>query len=157
MNTPPLPRRALLIGVATLIVPSVATSQQVFDGQTFRDAHCGCCLSWVEHMRASGRIRLTVTDAPDMAAIKQRLGVPPELASCHTTSVGGFVVEGHTPVADIVRLLEERPRGVRGLAVPGMPMGSPGMDRADGRREAYNVMAFGTEGEPRVFTRYAAI
>lgn len=157
MNTPPLPRRTLLLSVATLFVPTVATSQQVFEGQTFRDAHCGCCLSWVEHVLASGRIRLTVTDAPDMAAIKQRLGVPPELASCHTTSVGGFVVEGHTPVADIVRLLEERPRGVRGLAVPGMPMGSPGMDRADGRREAYSVMAFGTEGEPRVFTRYAAI
>ena len=89
--------------------------------------------------------------------IKQRLGVPLELASCHTTSISGFVIEGHTPVADIVRLLDERPRGVRGLAVPGMPMGSPGMDRADGRREAYNVMAFGTEGAPRVFTRYAAI
>lgn len=156
-NTQTLARRHVLIAGVGLIVPGVASAQRAFNAQVFRDPHCGCCLAWVEHARESGRFRVTVTESNDMNGVKQRLGVPLELASCHTMSVAGFAIEGHTPASDIIRLLEERPAGVRGLAVPGMPMGSPGMDRADGRRDAYNVMAFGTEATPRVFARYAAI
>lgn len=115
----------------------------------FRDPSCGCCHKWVEHVRADG-FSVAVHDAASMKAVKARLGVPAELASCHTAEVGGYVIEGHVPAVAIRRLLVERPQG-RGLAVPGMPIGSPGME--GGVPEAYDVVLFGG-GEPRVFGRF---
>lgn len=115
----------------------------------FRDPTCGCCHKWVEHLRANG-FTVTVNDAPSLKAVKARLGVPSDLASCHTAEIGGFVIEGHVPAAAIRRLLAERPEG-RGLAVPGMPIGSPGME--GGEPEVYDVVLFG-DGGRQTFGRF---
>jgi hypothetical protein len=114
-----------------------------------KDPNCGCCTGWVEHLRSNGFIA-TVTDAADMQAIKARLGVPDELASCHTAEIGGYVIEGHVPAVAIRRLLSEKP-AARGLAVPGMPIGSPGME--GGTPEVYEVILFG-KSAPVGFGRY---
>jgi hypothetical protein len=95
-------------------------------------------------------------DEPDMTALKRRLGVPPDLASCHTAVVNGLIVEGHVPFDMIHRLLRERPQGVAGIAVPGMPAGSPGMEVPDGRREPFQVIAFDRQGRRRVFATVSA-
>lgn len=115
----------------------------------FRDPTCGCCHLWVEHLIRHG-FSVTVRDAASMAAVKARLGVPRALASCHTAEIGGYVIEGHVPAAAIQRLLAERPPG-RGLAVPGMPIGSPGME--GGEPETYDVILFG-DGLTSSFGRY---
>lgn len=109
---------------------------------------CGCCGNWVEHMRASG-FEVTVREHEDLSPVRTRLDVPRALGSCHTAEVDGYAIEGHVPASDIRRLLEERPAGVRGLAVPGMPAGSPGMEMG-GRKDPFDVVAFGQKGT-RVF------
>ncbi len=120
----------------------------------FKDPLCGCCQQWVAHMAGAG-FRPAVQDVADMDAVKQRYGVPASLRACHTAVIGDYVIEGHVPAADVRRLLREPPtiagRPARGLAVPGMPAGSPGMD-AD-RAERYTVLAFATGGAT---TRFAA-
>ena len=120
----------------------------------FRDAGCGCCLKWLEQVKASFGTKAVIVNSPDMSAVKDKQGVPPALRSCHTVLVGGYVIEGHVPAKDIARLLREKPKGVKGLAVAGMPVGSPGMEHGD-HREAYKVMTFGPAGQ-RVYASYAA-
>ncbi len=120
----------------------------------FRDAGCGCCLKWLEQVKASFGRKVTVVNSADMAAVKDKQGVPQALRSCHTVLVGGYVIEGHVPAKDIARLLREKPKGVKGLAVGGMPIGSPGMEHGS-HREAYKVMTFGPGGQ-RVYASYAA-
>ncbi len=120
-----------------------------------RNPGCGCCEVWTEQMRASGRFSVTTQDDPDLAAFKRARGVPTDIASCHTAIVGDYVVEGHVPLVDVVRLLEERPQ-IAGIAVGGMPMGSPGMEQPGGGNEAYDVVAFTSGGERRVFSHYPA-
>ena len=120
----------------------------------FRDAGCGCCLKWLEQVKASFGGKAVIVNSTDMAAIKDKQGVPKALRSCHTVLVGGYVIEGHVPPKEIARLLREKPKGVKGLAVAGMPMGSPGMEHGD-HREAYKVMTFGSGGQ-RVYASYAA-
>ena len=119
----------------------------------FRDAGCGCCLKWLE-LKASFGQKAVIVNSTDMAAIKDKQGVPQALRSCHTVLVGGYVIEGHVPAKEIARLLREKPKGVKGLAVAGMPMGSPGMEHGD-HREADKVMTFGSGGQ-RVYASYAA-
>lgn len=121
-----------------------------------RDPGCGCCHVWADIMTKSGRFDLAVSEEQDMAAYKKRAGVPPALSSCHTAIVQGYFVEGHVPVADILRLLNERPKDVVGIAAPGMPRGSPGMEMPDGSRDAYNVIALHRDGRQSVFSAYAA-
>ena len=120
----------------------------------FRDAGCGCCLKWLEQVKASFGQRVEVVNAADMTAVKDKQGVPETLRSCHTVLVGGYVIEGHVPAKEIARLLREKPKGVKGLAVGGMPTGSPGMEHGD-HREAYQVMSFGPGGQ-RVYASYSA-
>lgn len=115
----------------------------------FHDPTCGCCHKWVEHLKANG-FAVTLNDAPSMKTVKARLGVPAELASCHTGEIGGYVIEGHVPADAIKRLLADKPEA-RGLAVPGMPAGSPGME--GGEPETYDVVLFGA-GQSRVFGRF---
>lgn len=115
----------------------------------FRDPSCGCCHKWVEHLRANG-FTVIVNDAPSMKAVKARFGVPADLAACHTGEVGGYVIEGHVPAVAIKRLLAEKPAG-RGLAVPGMPIGSPGMEGPE--PEVYEVMLFGANA-PQSFGKF---
>lgn len=115
----------------------------------WKDPNCGCCGAWVEHLRRNGFVA-TVIETADVQAVKTRHQVPTELASCHTAGIGGYTIEGHVPAQAILRLLAEKPVG-RGLAVPGMPIGSPGME--GGRPEVYDVMLFG-DGAPRRFARF---
>ena len=117
----------------------------------YRDPSCGCCEAWAEIARNAG-YRVAVVDHPDMAAVKRRHGVPDELASCHTTIVDGYAIEGHVPLGDVARLLRERPSGARGIAVPGMPRGSPGMEMPDESKDSFQVIAFDAAGKTRVFS-----
>jgi len=111
-----------------------------------KDPSCGCCDAWVEYLRADGFL-VEVVETTAMRRVKSRLGVPADLASCHTAEIGGYVIEGHVPQSAIRRLLSEKPRGT-GLAVPGMPQSSPGMD-VPGANDIYNVILFGPLGQRR--------
>ncbi len=119
----------------------------------YKSASCGCCGAWVDHARANGfTVRVVNTDDP--GTVKRELGVPARLASCHTVVVGQFIVEGHVPAADVKRLLAEKP-AVRGIAVPGMPIGSPGMEQGPpSGYERYEVLAFTAAGATTVFARH---
>lgn len=117
----------------------------------YKDPSCGCCGKWVEHLRAHG-FTATVHDVRDLAAFKQRAGVPEALASCHTALIEGYVIEGHVPASEIRRLLADRPKGV-GLAVAGMPGAAPGMDVP--RSPGYDVLLFQADGTSRVFRSYS--
>ncbi|MDO9413007.1 MAG: DUF411 domain-containing protein [Pseudolabrys sp.] len=115
-----------------------------------KDPQCGCCDGWVDYLRKAG-LNVSVTATANMDAVKKRLGVPKDLASCHTAEIGGYVIEGHVPYPSIRKLLAEKPRAV-GLAVPGMPASSPGMDVA-GASDVYEVVLFGAEGR-KMFGRF---
>ena len=117
----------------------------------YRDPSCGCCEAWAEIARKAG-YQVELIDHPDMAAIKRQYGVPDELLSCHTTIVDGFAIEGHVPLGDVDRVLKERPAGVKGLAVPGMPRGSPGMEMPDSSKDRFQVLAFDAAGRTSVFS-----
>lgn len=121
----------------------------------YRSPGCGCCLKWAEIAKAAG-YPVEVVSTPDIMAVKARLGVPDSLASCHTTRVGNYVVEGHVPLAAVARLLRDRPKGVAGIAVPGMPAGSPGMEAhgdhgSHGGPASFEVFAFGKSGASKTF------
>jgi hypothetical protein len=116
-----------------------------------KDPSCGCCSGWVTHVREAG-FAVDVVNTSTLNRVKARLGVPDALAACHTAEVGGYVVEGHVPATAIKRLLSERPRA-KGLAVPGMPVGSPGMEVDGTEPETYAVILFGPAGQ-QTFARY---
>ena len=115
---------------------------------------CGCCLEWVKRVEAAFGRKLSVVETGDIAAVKRARGVPEELQSCHTALIGGYAIEGHVPPADIRRLVASKSRIVRGLAVPGMPAGSPGMDVGHNRKQPYQVYAFGAGGKRSVFASH---
>ena len=127
-----------------------AAKPQLASMSVYRDPSCGCCEAWAEIARNAG-YQVTLLDHPDMPSIKRQYGVPEELLSCHTTIVGDYAVEGHVPIEDVRRLLKERPAGIRGIAVAGMPLGSPGMEVPAGTKEPFQVMAFDAGGQVRVF------
>ncbi|HMI42963.1 MAG TPA: DUF411 domain-containing protein [Gemmatimonadaceae bacterium] len=116
----------------------------------YKDPTCGCCKSWIEHLLKHG-YRVDAKDTPDMIGIKRTLGIPESLSACHTAIVNGYLIEGHVPAADIARLLKEKPK-VAGLAVPGMPMGSPGMEGP--RKQHYQVLSFDRAGKTNIFASY---
>lgn len=116
----------------------------------YRDAGCGCCELWADRARAAG-YKVTVTNRADMPAVKRRLGVPGKLLSCHTAVVGGYAIEGHVPLDAVARLLRLRPRNIKGIAVAGMPRGTPGMEVPDGSVDPFQVMAFDASGRTSVF------
>ena len=116
----------------------------------YKTPTCSCCKGWVERMKEAG-FAVEVHDLPDLSAVKRDAGVPEELQACHTARIGGYVVEGHVPAADIRRLLAERP-AVRGIGTPGMPVGSPGMEGAYVDR--YDVLTFGGSGKSTVFASH---
>ena len=117
-----------------------------------KSASCGCCHLWVEHMQHAG-FKVQVVNTDELNPIKERVGVPYGKGSCHTAEVGGYFVEGHVPAADIKRLLTERPEG-KGLVVPGMPAGSPGMELPDGRVQPYVVELVANDGTTSEFARH---
>jgi hypothetical protein len=127
------------------VVPLVHGAQPTVE--VWKDPNCGCCAEWVGHLEANG-FAVKVNNRGNNAA-RARLGIPAALGSCHTAEVAGYAVEGHVPASDIRRLLAEKPHAV-GLAVPGMPIGSPGMEQ-DGRRDPYDVLLVAKGGGTRVF------
>lgn len=151
-----LSRRATLAIAAALALAGPSAAQDVRpEMHVMKDPNCGCCGAWVEIMQAEG---FDVTTEASMGTLLARYkidnGIPPEMASCHTAKVGGYMIEGHVPAADIRRLLTERP-DVAGLSVPGMPYGSPGMG-PENQREAYDVHLIRADGTTEVFTHYPA-
>ncbi len=116
----------------------------------YKSPTCGCCVKWVRHLQDHG-FKVAAINREDMNSVKSAAGIPRRLASCHTAIIDGYVIEGHVPAADIKRLLKERP-DVAGLTVPGMPMGSPGMEGP--RQDRYDVLTFTREGDTTVFSSY---
>lgn len=123
-------------------------AQKPIPVQVYKDATCGCCSVWVEHLRRNGFVP-TSENVTNLTALKDKHGVPAGTRSCHTALVGGYVIEGHVPAAEIQRLLKEKPK-VAGLAVPGMPIGSPGMEGANPR--PYDVLTFDKTGKTAVYS-----
>ena len=117
-----------------------------------KSASCGCCGLWIEHMRKAG-FQVEVRNSDNLNPVKERVGVPIGKGSCHTAEIGGYFVEGHVPVEDIKRLLAEKP-DAKGLLLPGMPAGSPGMEMPDGTTEAYTVELVGRDGSTTAFAQH---
>lgn len=141
------------IGLAALalvvsLISSGVEAQKPIPVQVYKDAFCGCCANWVEHLKRAG-FAATAENIADMNALKDKHGVPAKTRSCHTALVGGYVIEGHVPAAEIQRLLKEKPK-VAGLAVPGMPIGSPGMEGPNAR--PYDVLTFDKTGKTAVYS-----
>ena len=141
--------------VVTLGVAIWAQGQRASAGPSldvFKSATCGCCGKWVDHMRKAGfTVHITDLSEPELQKIKDRYGVPASGRSCHTTRVEGFTVEGHVPASEVQRLLKEKPR-VAGLTVPGMPLGSPGMEVSGMKPHPYQVLTFDKSGATQVYS-----
>ena len=146
---------SLLSVVGIGLIPVASTSAgavQLPLVRISRDASCGCCALWADHLQGAG-FPVEIINRRDLPSLKTKLGIPGDLFSCHTAEVGGYVIEGHVPASAIVRLLENK-ESERGLAVPRMPVGSPGTESDDPKRwPVYDVIAYGTFGR-RVFARY---
>lgn len=151
LDFPAPSRRGVLAGLSSLVLTGpLRAAEPLPEVAVTKDPSCGCCKAWVTHIRAAG-FPVQVTEAP-VNPLKVRLGVPRALASCHTAQVAGYVIEGHVPADAIVRLLAEKPQAT-GLAVPGMPVGSPGMEVEDMAPDTYEVVLFGPDLQ-RPFARY---
>ena len=151
---------ALFAGVATSLAagrPAAAPAAETAAApimQVYKSATCGCCKAWVEKMQAAGfEVRVTDLDESALQEVKAKRGVGENLQSCHTAVVNGYVVEGHVPAANIHRMLKEKP-AIAGIAAPGMPRGSPGMEVPGGARDAYQVLTFTRTGKTTVFARH---
>jgi hypothetical protein len=155
-------RRSFVIRVAGLVAVGAAGGQlasQVGGASpkptpitVYKSSSCECCAKWVTHLRDNG-FEPTVRDEEDMDAIKAQLGVPEGVRSCHTALVGKYLIEGHVPASDIQRLVGQQPR-VTGLAVPGMPTGTPGMAAPGAKIAGFEVVAFQLDGTTKTFARY---
>ena len=146
-------RRGFLAGAAVTlmactgeVLPSAPPTVRVY-----RSPSCGCCGGWVDHLRGAG-FEVAVEMMDDVTPVAQRLGVPEDMRSCHTAEVAGYFVEGHVPAADVRRLVRERPEAA-GIAVPGMPIGSPGMEMG-GRRDPYHTLLVDRSGGISVFAQH---
>ena len=141
-------RFALFLAPLALLACAQAAAATI---EVVKSPYCGCCSQWVEHLRAHG-FTVRVSETEDLDTVARGRGVPDALRSCHTASVEGYIIEGHVPAADIDRLLRERPRAT-GLAVPGMPIGSPGMEQGN-RRQPYATILFHRDGRRELFAQH---
>jgi hypothetical protein len=138
------------LGAAAQSKPSAAPGQKV---TVYKTSSCGCCRLWVDHLKASGfDVQAMDVSAADVRAVSKAAGLPEDGTSCHTAKIGNYVVEGHVPASDIQRMLKEKP-AIAGIAAPGMPMGSPGMEQG-GAKEAYDVLSFTKDGKMAVFAKH---
>ena len=137
----------LVLGLVAGFAPAAQAAEEVV---VYKSPTCGCCNKWIEHLQANG-FSVKAQNVADVMPYKNANGVPPALASCHTAKVGGYVIEGHVPADDIKRLLKERPK-VLGLSVPGMPIGSPGMEQG-AHKEKYDVLSFDSAGKTGIFSK----
>ena len=148
-----LNRRAILLGLPAFAAAAGVAHAAPRQITIYKTPWCGCCGGWVTHMRRAG-FGTNVVEVQDLAPIRDKYGVPFRLSSCHTGVIAGYVVEGHVPPADVTRLLKERPKAL-GIVVPGMPIGSPGMESARGESEAYEtLLLLNRSGQTRVFARH---
>ena len=138
---------AVAAGVASAVLSGPAYAAT---GTVYKSPWCGCCASWADRLEAEG-YTLTIKNVEDLGMIKKLAGIPEELQACHTASIEGYIIEGHVPAKEIERLLTERPEA-KGLAVPGMPSGSPGME--GGAPEPYDVVLFSADGTTTVYAQY---
>lgn len=146
-------RREFLAVTAVALAGPAAAQRSPLRLQVWRDPNCGCCSGWVEHMRAAGfEVEDSLVASP--APMRRQLGIPADLLSCHAALVDGYALEGHVPAAAVRRLLAERPARIRGLAVPAMPLGSPGMEVPGQPEDTYEVIAFADGAPHRVFMRF---
>ena len=149
-------RTVALIGTMAILLALVgtvaATAQSSNVVQVWKDPYCGCCVKWINQMKAAG-FQIRVHNTNDLTEIKKMLGVPDQLRSCHTAKIGDYVIEGHVPIADVKRLLGQKPTVV-GISVPGMPIGSPGMEVRTGETEPYEVATFDKNGATSVFAKH---
>ncbi len=143
---------ATLLAVLTSTRRSVLAQRPGPKVQVYKDPTCGCCQNWVKHLQAHGFVT-EVTVMQDLADFKSKHNVPTRVQSCHTAVVDDYVLEGHVPAADVQRLLTERP-AILGLAVPGMPIGSPGMEVPNMKAVKYNVVSFDRQGQLKVYSSY---
>ncbi len=161
-----MPRRIALAALLILAGCSGGDSAPTADGvraaltaaaerpvmTVYKTPTCGCCTAWAERMVDAG-FEVETVDLPDLSAIKRDLGIPPGVASCHTATVGGYAIEGHVPASDVRRLLAEQPDAA-GLSVPGMPIGSPGMEVPGRAPDNYDVLLVGRDGRTSVFASH---
>ena len=145
-------RRRLLAMLAPLALLAMAESAAAATLAVTKTAYCGCCKHWVEHMKKAG-FQVEVREVEDVAPTRARLGVPDALRSCHTSEISGYAIEGHVPATDVKRLLATKPKAAAGIAVPGMVMGSPGMEHGD-HKEPYKVVLFDKAGKTKVFASH---
>ena len=129
---------------AFLILLLTSTPGLAAEMTVYKDPSCGCCGNWIKHIEAAGHT-VKIVNTEDMERVKKTFGVPEQVQSCHTALVDGYVIEGHVPAADVNRLLAERPK-TKGLAVPGMPIGAPGMEMPDMKPDRYDVYQFDAKG-----------
>ena len=174
MNQPPpaMRRRSLLAVAAALALPAWAASPAVSPAaspavspvhrsaegplvEVWKSPTCGCCGDWIQHMQANG-FRVKVNEVDNTAPVRKRVGFAEKFGSCHTATVGGYALEGHVPAREVKRLLADKPRGVVGIAVPGMPVGSPGMDGPayGGKKDPYDVVLVKRDGSAAVYQSY---
>lgn len=139
-----------IIALAALLLGSAAQAAGPLV-EVYKTPTCGCCVKWIEHLRANG-MTVKATDVPETASYRQKFGIGEQHGSCHSAKVAGYAIEGHVPAADIKRLLKEKP-AARGLAVPGMPMGSPGMEAA--HAEPYDVLLIKKDGSSATYRHIA--
>ncbi len=137
--------------LSALAVVPVLAAPKLPELEVFKSPFCGCCGSWIEYMKAAG-FPVKVTAVTDTTLTRKRLGLPDRFASCHTSTIAGYVLEGHVPAAEVKRLLAMKPKAL-GLAVPGMPQSSPGMD-APGNKDPYQVVLVNRDGQSSVFATY---
>jgi hypothetical protein len=140
---------ALSLGLAAQSKPAAAGPKVT----VYKTSSCGCCKLWVDHLKASGfDVQAMDVSSADVRSVSKAAGLPDDGVSCHTAKVGNYVVEGHVPASDIQRMLKEKP-AIAGIAAPGMPMGSPGMEQG-GAKEAYDVVAFTKDGKMTVYAKH---
>ena len=150
-------RRILATGAGLFALSALPARARSIENQmlVMKDPNCGCCGAWIEIVEAAGfKVTIELSAGTALMRYKSQNGIPEAMASCHTARIGGYTLEGHVPVADIRRLLEEQPDAI-GLAVPGMPYGSPGMG-PESEREAYDVLLIRKDGTSEVFTHNPA-
>ena len=144
---------SLTLGIVLALGANVWIAAQATRPQmtVYKSATCGCCSKWVEHMQANG-FDVKAINVDDIDKVKRDRGVPADATSCHTAIVNGYIVEGHVPADAVLKVLKEKP-AIAGIAVPGMPMGSPGMEIPGGQKEAFNIVAFDKAGKTSIYQK----
>ncbi len=139
------------IALALFMSLTIASNAHALEAKVYKSPYCGCCTNWSDHMEDNG-FTIATEKVSDLDTFKNQLEIPVDLRSCHTAVIEGYVIEGHVPVSDIMRLLKERP-DIKGLAVPGMPIGSPGMEQR-GRMDSFNVLGIQKDGSTFIYNSY---